>query len=251
MIDALITVRSTSSRLPAKCFLPFGDATVLEHVIERVRHYGLNPVVCTTREPEDDRIGALSALRGARFFRGSTINKLERWRDCCLEFGIEAFHTVDADDPFFCGEEVHRSFSMLQSGFDMVAPTPSSSSGGATVGYSLRTTLIERACASIPSGTDTEMMWTYLHAVPGVKMTTLVEPEIAIIRARMTLDYPEDYVLLEAVRLIAGNLASRTTIAAVLEANPDLARINAFRSTEWSANQQRKSLASQTIGHQP
>ena len=58
----------------------------------------------------------------------------------------------------------------------------------------------------------------------------------------MTLDYHEDYVLLEAVRLLAGNLASRAEIARLLARNPDLGRINAFRSAEWAANQKSRSL---------
>jgi len=241
-ITALITVRSTSSRLPGKCFLPFGQGSVLEHVINRAHHYGLDPVICTTQDGEDDRIAGLASRLGIRCFRGSRINKLQRWNDCCHEFGIEAFHSVDADDPFFCGDEVRRSFALLESGYDMIAPAPSSSSGGATVGYSLRAEIVEKACIGLHYETDTEMMWSYIERVPGIRKIILGEPLTAIIHARMTLDYPEDYVLLEAVRLIVGNLASREQIADVLERNPDLTEINAFRSSEWSENQRKKSL---------
>jgi len=233
MIVAFITVRSSSSRLAQKCFLPFGEVTVLEHIIKRVQYYGLEPLVCTTNELEDDLIVEMANHLNVRYFRGSSINKLLRWRDCCQAFNIQEFHTVDADDPFFCGEEVKRSFALLKLGYDMVAPTPSSSRGGATVGYSLSATIVEKACEGLETETDTEMMWFYIERVKGLRKITLTDPAESVIYHRMTLDYPEDYILLEAIRLIVGNFASRSQIYDVLKNNPDLAKVNAFRSEEW------------------
>jgi hypothetical protein len=58
----------------------------------------------------------------------------------------------------------------------------------------------------------------------------------------MTLDYWEDYIMLEAVRLIVGNLASRAEVAELLERSPDIKKVNSFRTAEWSEKQQSKSL---------
>ena len=240
MIPAFITVRASSSRLPRKCFLPFGDSSVLSHVIKRAQHYSLAPIICTTDQKEDDAIAVLAISHDVPCFRGSNVNKLRRWRDCCREFSIDSFHSVDADDPFFCGEEVKRSFALLKDGFDMVAPNQLSASGGATVGYSLVADIVERACESVAEHEDTEMMWPIVERLPGIRKTTLSDPEEAPIGARLTLDYQEDYVLLEAVRQILGNFASRIEVYELLERNPDLHRINAFRSEEWSKNQQNK-----------
>jgi len=117
MDNALITVRASSSRLPRKCFLPFGNISVLEHMIKRVEHYDLKPIICTTDNADDEEIVKLAIKLGTQYFRGPSINKLQRWRDCCRKYNIKTFHTVDADDPFFCGEEVHRSLKLLKSGF--------------------------------------------------------------------------------------------------------------------------------------
>ena len=240
MITAFITVRASSSRLPKKCFLPFGEASVLSHVITRAQHYDLAPIICTTDEKEDNGIAELAISREIPCFRGSSVNKLRRWRDCCREFAIDAFHSVDADDPFFCGEEVKRSFALLGEGYDMVAPNRLSALGGATVGYSLTADIVERACEGVAEHEDTEMMWPIVEQVPGIRKTTLSDPEEAPIGNRLTLDYQEDYVLLEAIRQILGNFASRLEIYELLERNPDLHRINAFRNEEWSTNQQNK-----------
>jgi spore coat polysaccharide biosynthesis protein SpsF len=241
-IPSFITVRSTSSRLPGKCFLPFGEGGVLDHIVTRAIHFGLRPIICTTKDPEDDEIVALAERHGIEFFRGPTINKLLRWSQCCTHFGLEAFHSVDADDPFFCGDEVKRSFAMLETGYDMIAPTPSSSGGGATVGYSLKASVIKQACKGLEENADTEMMWSYVDKVANLRKATLPDPPDSVVSARLTLDYHEDYILLEAVRLLLGNLATRAEVCQLLEANPDLERINAFRTGEWSANQKSKSL---------
>ena len=48
-----------------------------------------------------------------KYFRGALVNKLKRWSDCAEHFKINHFHSVDADDPFFDGEEMHKSMSLL------------------------------------------------------------------------------------------------------------------------------------------
>ena len=46
---------------------------------------------------------------------------------------------------------------------DIVCPSESSASGGASVGYSIRTNILEKALQNIPDNTDTEMMiWHFL-----------------------------------------------------------------------------------------
>jgi len=242
MINALITVRSKSTRLPNKCFLSFGELTVVEHVIARAKHANLRPIICTTKNAEDKKIVELSKKHNIDYFCGSEINKLKRWNDCCLHYNLKSFHTVDADDPFFCSDEVMRSHELLLTGFDMVTPSPSSSNGGATVGYSLTSKIINRACKSIDDHTDTEMMWSFLERIKGIKIYKLNDPKDYIIRERMTLDYKEDYIKLLEVLKLVGPLATRQEISDCLMINPKLNDINSFRNKEWKKNQDDKSF---------
>ena len=241
-IPAFITVRSLSTRLPKKCFLSFGEGSVLEHIIRRVKHYDLDPIVCTTTEDSDDAIVDLAKKCNVKFYRGPIANKLLRWSQCCEHFSLDSFHSVDADDPFFCGDEVKRSHELLQTGFDMVAPSPSSSGGGATVGYSLTANVVKQASLGMSDDLDTEMMWSYIEKVSEIKKTILSDPHENIIKDRMTLDYHEDYIVLEAIRLLIGNMGTREDLYSLLKNNPDLPRINTFRSEEWSKNQKKKEL---------
>jgi len=239
----LITVRSSSTRLPRKCFLPFGDVTVLEHIILRSLHYKLDPIVCTTEDQEDDEIVSIATKRNVKYFRGPTKNKLLRWKLCCDHFGLLDFHSVDADDPFFDGKEVKESMDLLSSGrFDMVKPTESSSSGAATVGYSLTSNIVKRACDTLDDNSDTEMIWYYIEAISNLKCVNLPEKKELITKQRLTLDYIEDYWLLESVRRMIGNLADREEVDELFIRNPDLYKINWFRNEEWKNGQVNKCL---------
>ena len=244
MTTAFVTVRIASSRLPRKCCLPFGDMTVLEHVIKRALHFGLQPIVCTTNHIDDDEVVNIAKKLHVRYFRGPSANKLMRWRDCCSEFSVAAFHTLDADDPFFDPSQINESMNLLARGYDVVEPTLHSSQGYASVGYSLTCDIVERACKKLTANTDTEMMWHYLSKVPHVKKIRLPDSHNdSAEQVRLTLDYEEDYWLLRTVQRILGHYATREQIDNLFRQNPDLHRINWFRNSEWKMNQDAKALA--------
>jgi len=243
-LPGLVTVRTSSSRLPRKCLLPFGDdSNVVQHILRRARAFDIEPILCTSVDPSDDVLEQLARAEGVRCFRGSLVNKLKRWSDCAQAFGLDRFHTVDADDPFFDGVEMRRSLTLLhEGGWDMVAPTESSSAGGASVGYSLTADIVARAVAGMDESTDTEMMWYHVAKVPGLKKTVLPEIDPAPVKARLTLDYAEDYWLLDSIRRIVGNFAPRPAVDDLLRRNPDLYKVNWFRNEEWAAGQAAKQV---------
>ena len=243
-IPGFITVRTSSNRLPNKCFLPFGEKfNVLEHVVRRAKFYNIDPIICTSLDSSDDLIEKLAISEGIKYFRGSLINKLQRWADCAFHFNLKAFHTVDADDPFFDGDEMKRSFELLLSeNLDVVSPTKESSAGNASVGYSIKTETVSRALKGIKPNTDTEMMWFYLDKLDDLKKKVLPSISKNNLKLRLTLDYKEDYWLLESVRRLVGNLASRKDIDALFLKNPDLYKINWFRNIEWKLAQDSKKV---------
>lgn len=241
-IPSFITVRTSSNRLPQKCLSPFGNGNVLEHIIRRAKHYNLDAIICTSVDKSDDTIRLIAEKEDVKCFRGSMLNKLRRWCDCCDHFNIEKFHTVDADDPFFDGELIKKSFILLNKGYDMVCPTESSSAGAATVGYSMTKDIIYKVCELTGENEDTEMMWYYVNKVEGLRKIILPEQEPNQIKVRLTLDYEEDYWLLQTVRRIVGNLASRKDVDNLFLRNPDLYKINWFRNEEWKKGQLAKKV---------
>ena len=238
-----ITVRTSSVRLPNKCFLPFGEESVLSHVIKRALTNNIDPIICTTTEKADDPVENLAKDLKVKFYRGSSKNKLKRWLDCAIKFDINNFHTIYSDDPFFEPKEMNASMDLLVFGnYDAVYPTPSSSAGGASVGYSLKTKFIKQALSNVPDETDTEMMWYYLEQVKDRNIKILEDPTETISKIRLTLDYQEDYWLLESIRRILGNNATRKDINKLFKDNPDFHMINFFRNEEWKEAQLAKKL---------
>jgi spore coat polysaccharide biosynthesis protein SpsF len=241
-VPGFITVRTASSRLPKKCLLPFGKKTVLHHIIERCRVFGIEPIVCTSTDVTDNVIEEIAQAEQVKIFRGSLNNKIKRWVDCANAFNLDVFHSVDADDPFFDADEIRRSMETLAiENLDMVAPTASSSAGGASVGYSLTKNILCKALEDIQENQDTEMMWYFLEKIPGIRTKVLPESKESVV-TRLTLDYAEDYWLLESVRRIVGNFAPRKEIDELFRRNPDLYLINWFRNQEWKQGQLDKKI---------
>ena len=179
--------------------------------------------------------------RNVKYFRGSEIDKLKRWLNCCDAFGLEAFHSVDADDPFFDADLVKKSFALLAQGYDAVSPTEISSMGAASVGYSLKRDIIAKACA-MSNSLDTEMMWYYLDKVDGIRKIQLPNEDPDPVRVRLTLDYEEDYWLLCTVLRLVGGNASRKEVDELFRRNPDLYKMNWFRNQEWKEAQLAKKI---------
>ena len=236
----LITVRTSSRRLPNKCLLPFGEDNVITHIISRTKHSNLDPIVCTSNDPTDDILVEIAEKNGALIFRGPLENKLMRWRDCCNYYKLKDFHSIDADDPFFDGDLMIESLELLRKGYDMVYPTESSHKGSATVGFSLTSKIIDEACNGIDGNLDTEVIWPFIEKINGIKKITLPEKEKNPYLARLTLDYEEDYWLLKSIERICGALASRDSIDDFLIKNPDFFKINWFRNSQWKENQELK-----------
>jgi len=237
MIYGMITVRSQSTRLPEKCYLPFGEGNVIEHMIKRAKHFDIKPIVCTTLEKEDDRIVEIAKKEDVLYFRGSTLDKLSRWRDACRKNNIEKFISIDADDPFFDYDLSLSSIKQLNSGYDLVKHSKHQPNYGfyeGCVGYSIKYDIIDKAC-KLKETHDTEMMWSFIEKVPNVKISNLDSKKIEISHPiRLTLDYAEDYWLMKSIERILGPYTSRKEIVNLFISNPDLYKINWFRNDDYN-----------------
>ena len=236
----MITVRSQSTRLPEKCFLPFGDCNVIEYVIRRAIHFNINPIVCTTIESSDDRIIEIAKKEGVRFYRGSVKDKLVRWRDACRQYSSEKFISIDADDPFFDGDLSYKSINSLNNTFDIIKhpiQQPNKGFYEGCVGYSITSNIIEKAC-EIKNTDDTEMMWHFVEKVPEVKIGYLeIDDHEIDFPIRLTLDYQEDYWLMNSLVRILGQNPNREKIINFFMLNPDLYKINWFRNDDYKSAQ--------------
>lgn len=237
-VFTFLTVRTSSTRLPNKCFLPFGSTHVLGHVVERCDRSSLIPVICTSKDASDNKIEEFATENNILIFRGSLENKIKRWRDCANYLGIKKFHTVDVDDPFFEPAIVNESMELLShERLDVVFPTKESSSGSASVGYSIRTDYLDKVLRETLEVKEIEMVDSiFLNDVfiAAKKLNSKIPDSPSI---RLTLDYEEDYQLLVFILRILGPFCKRSEIIELFCKNPDLYKINWFRNEQWAAKQ--------------
>jgi spore coat polysaccharide biosynthesis protein SpsF len=80
-VSIIVQARAGSTRLPEKVLKPFGDSTLLGHILERLARTGLPMWLATSEDPRDDRVAAVAAA-AANVFRGSEADVLGRFARC-------------------------------------------------------------------------------------------------------------------------------------------------------------------------
>ncbi len=215
-VPILITARCGSSRLPDKHMLDLGGIPVIEHVVRRCEHFGFDPYVCV---PDRDR-GAFSEVTSClNVFGGDEKNVEVRLIECANHYGLGVFHHIDGDDPFFDRDMVVESIRLfLGHNFSRVLPSIYSQSGTGLVGTSFN-----------------------LKANKDATEEILPDPAHQVWPMRLTLDYPEDYHLIQTVnRIVGGCMAPRWAVDEAFQRNPDLHKVNWFRNAEWKERQRRE-----------
>ncbi len=234
-----ITVRSSSFRLKKKCFLNFGNITVLEHIILRCICGGLTPIVCTTDNNADKKIIKIAESMKVKYFKGSENNKILRWYLCSKKFKIHNFHIVDADDLFFDWDAIKKSLELLnQSKKDIILPSKISRNGGASEGYSFSQTgiikLINKFKMLKSKNSNVEMIDNFIKNLNSKSFKGL---NYQLKKVRLTLDYKEDYLFFKKIREELGNFSHRKKINFFLKKNFKITKINYFRNKDWENRQ--------------
>lgn len=214
-IPVFITARLGSTRMPRKHLLPLGDIPVIENIVRRCEHFGFEPHLCVPEDDVGEFAGHTSCLD---VFGGDEENIEQRLIECATHFNIRHFHALDGDDPYFSPEMVAESFRW-GSGMSRVYPCIESESGEGLVGTTYNLDGNKQKSAPL-----------------AIERTQRVWPQ------RLTLDYPEDYHLICAVnRMVGGYMAPRWAVDELFIRNPDLHKVNWFRTEEWKDRQRRES----------
>lgn len=238
-----VTVRTGSSRLPRKALAPVTSGKMaLEFILERVKTSKIadSIVVCTTDLPEDDIIEAIGLASGARVFRGSVEDKLDRWWRATQEHGVSSFVTADGDDLFCDPGLLDDGLRLLSDGDVDFIEAPDAPCGAFT--YGIKTDALGRVC-ELKKSSDTEMMWVYFKDTNLFKVEQLViDSSIRRPEYRLTLDYQED---LDFFRRVIDHFDGRSDVSILeivqfLDSHPDVVAINAFRQAEFLENQRRR-----------
>jgi spore coat polysaccharide biosynthesis protein SpsF (cytidylyltransferase family) len=213
VIPCFILARMGSTRLPKKHLLRLGGTTVIDFIVKRCQFFGFKPTVCV---PEGEYDAFNQATEITDLFEGSPDNVEVRVIEASYHYKVKAFHVLDGDDPFFDPLSVLDSYQAARTqGIWKVSPSYNSQSGSGRVGTTYN-----------------------LDATKGVHRNLLDTLPSYPWPQRLTLDYPEDYALIQAVeRAVGGYMAPRAVVDELFVKNPQLHLVNWFRTDEWKERQ--------------
>ncbi len=96
-----VAARMSSSRLPGKALMQFGDRPLLSHVVDAASSAdgAGGVVVLTSREHSDDPIAEWCNYNSVDFFRGNLNDVAGRFLEAANSLGVESFVRVSGDSP--------------------------------------------------------------------------------------------------------------------------------------------------------
>lgn len=239
-----ITIRKDSSRLPNKAVRDILGQPVMQMIVKRAklaREFD-DVIVCTTTRSIDDEIEEIALKNGAKVFRGSLDDKLERWNGAAKMYDVDYIVTFDGDDLFCDPELLDLGAEQISScDYDFIEAPEGLICGAFTYAFSAKA--LKEVC-EIKASEDTEMMWTYFKDSGRFKCGVLENVDKIYFRNyRMTLDYPEDYeffnTIFEHFACVNNDVPLRD-IVDYLDSNPSIPEINYFRQSEFLENQRKR-----------
>lgn len=123
-VVAAVQARLGSSRLPRKMLLPIMGRSMLERIVERVRHARRvdEVVLATTESPEDDELVSAARSIGIRASRGPVDDIAERFHRVMAETGADILVRVWGDCPCVDPAVIDRAVTLLEEReFDFVS----------------------------------------------------------------------------------------------------------------------------------
>ncbi|WP_461208465.1 cytidylyltransferase domain-containing protein [Desulfocurvus sp. DL9XJH121] len=233
MISAIIQARMGSTRLPGKVLKPLGGKPMLQVQIERARlaHRLDEVVVATSSLPGDDAIADFCTGFEVPCFRGSETDVLSRYHGCARERGADVIVRLTADCPLTDPDVIDAVVELRERedadyACNTVPPDTGRWPDGSDVEVFTRAAL-ERAHTEAREDREREHVTFYLweHAADRGFKTTQLGRDFDLSHLRFTVDYPEDFEVVEFVfeelrrKRLFGHVDE---VATLIEANPDI-----------------------------
>lgn len=241
-----ITVRTNSKRLPNKALIEIQSIPTIIHLIRRLRKVKVDHIIlCTTLLKEDDILCNIAENEGIDFFRGSTKDKLKRWKGASEKFDIDFFVTADGDDLFCSRLLIKNAVDQFYASLPDFIESPGVICGSFT--YGIKVDALIEVC-KIKDSDDTEMMWTYFKDTGIFKVELLKDVPKEYIRKdiRMTLDYHDDLIFFNKIinHFYSSNKYdfSLHEILNYLNQNPNVIKINSYLHDQWRENQEKNTF---------
>ena len=210
---------------------------MLEIMIRRTKKIGCKVVVATSEHQNDDRIVKIAENENVGVFRGSLLNKINRWYRCFEEHKIDYAMLVDGDDPSFSFSLAKRALLQLKkTNSELIVGHNELMPGLITYGLS-RSGINKLHTIVRNPQTNTDVIDTFVKQANLI--TTVIEPKIEEKLKpgiRLTVDYEEDVIFYKILFKEISYLSESTEqIKKVL--SQKISDINWFRDSDFKTNQ--------------
>lgn len=225
-----------SSRLPGKTLKSLNGKPLLWHVYNRcgTSKYAGTVVVATTVDKSDDPIEKFCKKHKIHCFRGETNNVLSRYYGAAKNFKIDIIIRITADCPLVDGCTIDRclmSFKRQNCDYTSnVVPGERTFPRGLDVEI-FSFPALEKAYNEATEDLDKEHVTPYIwqNKKREYKIGEIVTAPPDLKRSyRLTVDYPEDFALLDIIYEKFGNYRMVPTgrVIRFLDNHPEIALIN-------------------------
>jgi spore coat polysaccharide biosynthesis protein SpsF len=235
----VVQARTGSSRLPGKVLLPLTGRPLLQRMLERVlaARTPSAVVVATTEEPGDDVVETVAGAVGVPCFRGHSTDLLDRHYRAGLAFQADVVVKIPSDCPLIDPAVIDRvigEYAARAGEADFVTnlhpPTYPDGNDVEVMPIDVLETAWKEATDVHQREHTTPFIWEHLERF---RIRNVEWPSGFDYSAthRWTIDYAEDYAFLAAVYEElwsgTGETFSLGDVLSLLEARPDIARLNA------------------------
>jgi len=205
MIAAIIQARMGSTRLPGKVLKEVKGKPLLMYQIERVRVSKLldKIIVATSNLPKDDIIADFCKKNSIDVFRGNENDVLSRYYECAKKHKADIIVRLTADCPLVDPFVIDRVISMFQKenvdyAANTVPPETARFPDGSDVEvFSMQA--LERAFIECSDPHDREHVTFYFWRYDNNFKTVQISQDVDWSKYRFTVDYPEDFEVVEYV----------------------------------------------------
>lgn len=231
MIVAIIQARMGSIRLPGKVLMRIGGIPLLKYQIDRIKCSGLldRAVIATSTNEMDGAIVKFCNDNRIECFRGPEDDVLSRYYGCAMEYHADTIVRLTADCPLSDPEVIDSVVRLYKdTGVDYAANTvpPETSKfpdGSDVEVFSMKA--LQRANKEAILKSDREHVTFYFWKGNNGFNTVQLHQEEDWSKYRITVDYPEDF---EVVEFVIKELKSRNSfghldeIIKIIRSNPEI-----------------------------
>ena len=204
MICAIIQARMSSSRLPGKVLLEVNGRPLLSYMLERISKASTidRVVVATSTESADDQIEMFCRRENVSCYRGSLDDVLDRYYHAALHVNCDVVVRLTSDCPLLDPAVIDEVVKVYQSRrHDYVAntvpPGGTFPDGMDVEVFSLQA--LEKAWKEARKPSEREHVTFYFWKNSELFSTYRYDLQDNLSKYRLTVDYPEDFEVIQAV----------------------------------------------------